>query len=61
VANWPRKTAFEDPKQIRCGLIAAARKTRLVLSVFLPSICHHVLGLNYLDGMFKSAADGDTL
>ena len=24
------------------------------------SICHAVLGLNYLDGMSKSAADGDT-
>lgn len=23
MANWPRKTAFEDLKQIRCGLIAA--------------------------------------
>jgi len=28
---------------------------------FLRSICHDVLGLNYLDGMSKSAADGDTV
>ena len=28
---------------------------------FLRSICHDVLGLYYLDGMSKSAADGDTV
>ena len=28
---------------------------------FLRSICHDVLGLNYLDGTSKSAADGDTV
>ena len=30
-------------------------------NAFLQSICHDVLGLNYLDGMSKSAADGDTV
>ena len=31
-----------------------------VVSRIRPSICPNVFGLNYLDGMSKSAADGDT-
>ena len=39
----------------------AVFQSDLLVAIFLPSICHDVLGLNYLDGMSKSAADGDAV
>jgi hypothetical protein len=41
--------------------ISASENTPAASTLGAPSICHDVLGLNYLDGMSKSAADGDTV
>ena len=44
----------------RSGVVSRKAKRQWYrASENLQSICHDVLGLNYLDGMSKSAADGD--
>ena len=48
------------PGQARGGL-AQNSQTRMLLAQPAGGICHEVLGLNYLDGLSKCAADGDTV